>query len=180
MARFLKRPNNARRKSPCRSTLACLVPHQNSKQEQRAFNRHKAKLFTALVWIGSIGPYLETTVQRAYGDSTCRPACRKNWSPKCRQVIVLRAAASTAPLVMKGPTFCWALKESRKVVASQSVIFRSIQILNSLLGSLKSRAYFSHLGIKKEPQIKIWQVTRPVGAADLTVVYAARPHPVAR
>ena len=50
---------------------------------------------------------------------------------------------------MKGPTFCWALKESRKVVASQIVIFRSIQILNSLLGRLKSRAYFPHLGIKK-------------------------------
>ena len=80
---------------------------------------------------------------------------------------------------MKGPTFCWALKGSRKVVASQIVIFRSIQIQNSVLGSLDSRAFFPHLGIKKEPQIKIWQVTRPVGAADLTVVYAARPHPVA-
>ena len=80
---------------------------------------------------------------------------------------------------MKGPTICWALKESRKVVASQIVIFRSIQILNSLLGSLKSRAHFPHLGIKKEPQIKIWQATRPVGAADLTVVCAARPNPVA-
>jgi len=50
---------------------------------------------------------------------------------------------------MKGPTFCWALKESRKVVATQIVIFRSIQILNSLLGSLKYRAYFPHLSIKR-------------------------------
>ena len=66
-------------------------------------------------------------------------------------VIVFRATASTAPLVMKGPTFCWALKESRKVVASQIVIFRSIQILNSFPGgSLKSSAYFSPLGIKKK------------------------------
>ena len=94
-------------------------------------------------------------------------------------VIVLRATARTAPLVMKDPTFCWALEESRKVVASQIVIFRSIQILNSLLRSLKSKAYFSHLGIQKGPQIKIWLATRPVGAADLTGVYAARPNPVA-
>ena len=55
---------------------------------------------------------------------------------------------------------------------------RLLQILNSLLGSLKSRASFPHLGIKKETQIKIWLWTRPVGAADLTVVYAARPNPV--
>jgi len=42
-----------------------------------------------------------------------------------------------------------------------------------------SRAYFSPLDIKKGPQIKIWLATRPVGTADLTVVYAARPNPVA-
>ena len=94
-------------------------------------------------------------------------------------VIVLRATARTAPLVMKGLTFCWALKESRKVVPSQIVIFCSIQNLNSPLGSLKSWAYFSHLDIQEGPQIKIWLATRPVGAADLTVVYAARPNPVA-
>jgi len=40
-------------------------------------------------------------------------------------------------------------------------------------------AYFSPLGIKKGPQIKIWLTTRPVGAADLAVFYAARPSPVA-
>jgi len=80
---------------------------------------------------------------------------------------------------MKGPFFCWALKESREVVASQSLIFRSSQILNSVLGSLKSRAYFSPLDMKKGPQIKFRLATRPVGAADWTVVYAARPNPVA-
>jgi len=40
-----------------------------------------------------------------------------------------------------------------------------------------SRAYFSHLVVKKGPQVKIWLAMRPIGAADLTVVYAARPNP---
>ena len=80
----------------------------------------------------------------------------------------------------KRPPIKTPYKKSRKVVASQIVIFLSIQILNSLLGSLKLRAYLTHLGIQKGPQIKIWLATRPVGAVDLTVVYAARPHPVAR
>jgi len=104
---------------------------------------------TSFVFFGGRGyvwVLLVCAVRRVvYGGSTWLA----KWSPKWRHVIVLRAAASDALLVMKGPTFCWALKESRKVIVSQMVIFRSIQILKSLLGSLKSRAYFSHLGTNK-------------------------------